>query len=185
VGLADRVAVPIMVAIGIARRVAHVTLRPEGEFSVIDEQLKGAQAALVAIDPRTGYVRALVGGREWNHSNFNRATQARRQPGSAFKPFVYVAAIDNGFHPTDVIVDEPVSFPGGNGELYQPMNYDRQFRGPVTLRYALQQSINIPAIKLLRKVGTSLVGSYARRMGIRSPVGQNLSMLPASHDIRA
>lgn len=141
------------------------------------------QGALVAMDPRTGYVRALVGGRDWNHSNFNRATQARRQPGSAFKPFVYVAAMDNGFHPTDVIVDEPVSFPGGNGELYQPMNYDRQFRGPITLRYALQQSVNIPAIKLLRKVGTSLVGSYARRMGIRSPIGQNLSLALGSSEV--
>ena len=141
------------------------------------------QGALVAVDPRTGYVRALVGGREWNHSNFNRATQARRQPGSAFKPFVYVAAIDNGFRPTDIIVDEPVSFPGANGELYQPGNYDRQFRGPVTLRYALQQSVNIPAIKLLRKVGTSLVGSYARRMGIRSPIGQNLSLALGSSEV--
>lgn len=141
------------------------------------------QGALVALDPRNGYVRALVGGRDWNQSNFNRATQARRQPGSAFKPFVYTAAIDNGFHPTDIIVDEPVSFPGGNGELYQPGNYDHTFRGPVTLRYALQQSINIPAIKLLRKVGTSLVASYARRMGIRSPIGQNLSMALGSSEV--
>jgi penicillin-binding protein 1A len=141
------------------------------------------QGALCAIDPRTGYIRALVGGREWNHSNFNRATQARRQPGSAFKPFVYVAAIDNGFRPTDIIVDEPVSFPGANGELYQPGNYDKTYRGPITLRYALQQSVNIPAIKLLRKVGTSLVGSYARRMGIRSPIGQNLSLALGSSEV--
>ena len=141
------------------------------------------QGALVAIDPRNGYIRALVGGRNWNHSNFNRATQALRQPGSAFKPFVYTAAMDNGFHPSDVIVDEPVSFPGADGELYQPQNYDNTFRGPVTLRYALQQSINIPAIKLLRKVSTSLVGSYARRMGIRSPIGQNLSLALGTSEV--
>ena len=141
------------------------------------------QGAVAAIDPRTGYIRALVGGRNWNHSNFNRATQAQRQPGSAFKPFVYTAAMDNGFHPTDVIVDEPVSFPGADGELYQPQNYDGQYRGAVTLRYALQQSINIPAIKLLRKVSTSLVASYARRMGIRSPVGQNLSLALGSSEV--
>ena len=141
------------------------------------------QGAVVAVDPRTGYIRALVGGRNWNHSNFNRATQAQRQPGSAFKPFVYTAAMDNGFHPTDVIVDEPVSFPGADGELYQPRNYDGQYRGAVTLRYALQQSINIPAIKLLRKVSTSLVASYARRMGIRSPVGQNLSLALGSSEV--
>ena len=77
--------------------------------------------------------------------------------------------MDNGFKPTDIIVDEPVTFPGGNGEPYEPQNYDHQYRGPVTLRYALQQSINIPAIKLLRKVGVSLVASYARRMGIKTP----------------
>jgi penicillin-binding protein 1A len=153
---------------------------PDGRAALKTPYLQGA---LVAMDPRTGYVRALIGGREWNHSNFNRAVQAQRQPGSAFKPFVYVAAMDNGFHPTDVIVDEPVSYPGGNGQLYQPGNYDRQFRGPVTLRYALQQSINIPAIKLLRKVGTSLVASYARRMGIKSPIGQNLSLALGSSEV--
>jgi penicillin-binding protein 1A len=141
------------------------------------------QGAFVALDPRNGHVKALVGGRDWNHSNFNRAVQARRQAGSAFKPFVYTAAIDNGFHPTDIIVDEPVSFPAGDGKLYQPGNYDQTFRGPVTLRYALQQSINIPAIKLLRKVGVSLVASYARRMGIKSPIGQNLSMALGSSEV--
>jgi len=141
------------------------------------------QGALIAIDPHTGEIRALIGGRDFNQSNFNRAIQARRQSGSAFKPFVYVAAMDNGFRPTDVIVDEPVSFPAGDGTLYQPANYDRTFRGPVTLRYALQQSINIPAIKLLRKVGTSLVASYARRLGIKSPIGQNLSMALGSSEV--
>jgi len=141
------------------------------------------QGSLVAIDPRTGYVRALIGGRDWNHSNFNRAVQALRQPGSAFKPFVYTAAIDNGFQPTDIIVDEPVSYVAGNGEMYEPTNYDNKWHGPVTLRYALQKSINIPAIKLLRKVGTSLVASYARRMGIHSEIGQNLSLALGSSEV--
>ncbi len=141
------------------------------------------QGAVVAIDPRNGYVRALVGGRDWNQSNFNRALQARRQPGSSFKPFVYTAAMDNGFKPTDIIVDEPVTFPGGNGKPYAPQNYDHTYRGPVTLRYALQQSINIPAIKLLRKVGVSLVASYARKMGIKTPIGQNLSLALGSSEV--
>ncbi len=141
------------------------------------------QGAFLALDPRNGYIRAMVGGRNWVHSNFNRATQALRQPGSAFKPFIYTAAIDNGFHPNDIIVDEPVSYPSGNGMMYQPGNYDRTFRGPVTLRYALQQSINVPAVKLLRKVGVSLVASYARRMGIRSPIGQNLSMALGTSEV--
>ena len=141
------------------------------------------QGSFVAIDPRNGYIRALVGGRNWVHSNFNRATQALRQPGSAFKPFIYTAAIDNGFHPNDIIVDEPVSYPSGNGMMYQPGNYDRTFRGPVTLRYALENSINIPAVKLLKKVGTSLVASYARRMGIHTPIGQNLSMALGTSEV--
>jgi penicillin-binding protein 1A len=141
------------------------------------------QGAFLAMDPRTGYIRAMVGGREWNHSNFNRATQAHRQPGSAFKVFIYTAAIDNGFQPTDVIVDEPVSYPAGDGTNYEPRNYDQIFRGPITLRYALQQSVNVPAVKLLRKVGTSLVASYARRMGIRSPIQQNLSMALGSSEV--
>jgi membrane carboxypeptidase/penicillin-binding protein len=106
-----------------------------------------------------------------------------RQPGSSFKPFVYAAALDNGFKPTDVIVDEPVTFPGADGLSYEPQNYDRKFRGPITLRYALQESVNIPAIKLLRKVGTSLVASYARRMGIKSPIGQNLSLALGSSEV--
>ena len=161
----------------------HANYVPPAADSTRSGRTPYLQGSLVAIDPRTGYVRALVGGRDWNQSNFNRATQALRQPGSAFKPFVYVAAIDNGFHPTDVIVDEPVSFPGGNGQLYEPQNYDKKFRGPVTLRYALQQSINIPAIRLLRKVGTSLVASYARRMGIRSSLGQNLSLALGSSEV--
>ena len=142
------------------------------------------QGAVVALDPKTGSIRALIGGRDWNESNFNRAVQAARQPGSSFKPFVYAAAMDNGFKPSDTIVDEPVTFPGAEGQPpYEPQNYDRKFRGAITLRYALEESVNIPAIKLLRKVGTSLVASYARRMGIKSPLGQNLSLALGSSEV--
>jgi len=142
------------------------------------------QAAFVAVDARTGAVRALIGGRDWNQSNFNRAVQAQRQPGSAFKPFVYTAAMDNGFKPTDLIVDNPVSFPGGpGGKPYQPQNYDHKYRGTITLRYALQQSVNVPAIKLLHRVGVAQVASYARRMGILSPLGQNLSLALGSSEV--
>jgi penicillin-binding protein 1A len=142
------------------------------------------QGAVVALDAKTGYVRAMVGGRDFRHSSFNRATQARRQPGSSFKPFIYTAAIDNGFQPSDVIVDEPISLPGGlNGAAWTPHNYDGKWHGPVTLRYALQMSINIPAIKLLRKLGVSLVASYARRMGIKSPIQPNLSMALGTSEV--
>ncbi len=142
------------------------------------------QGAFVALDARTGYVRALVGGRDFKASAFNRAVQAKRQPGSAFKPFIYTAAIDNGFQPTDIIEDAPISLPGGaGGAAWTPGNYDRKFSGPVTLRYALQRSINIPAIKLLKKLGVSLVASYARRMGIRSPIHPNLSVALGTSEV--
>jgi penicillin-binding protein 1A len=156
----------------------------EGAGGVAGPVTPYLQGAFVALDAHTGAVRALIGGRDWNHSNFNRAVQAQRQPGSAFKPFVYVAAMDNGFKPTDLIVDAPVSFPGGSGgKPYQPQNYDRKFRGTITLRYALQQSVNVPAVKLLQKVGVAQVSSYARRLGVLSPMGQNLSLALGSSEV--
>jgi penicillin-binding protein 1A len=142
------------------------------------------QGAFVALDVKTGYVRALVGGRDFKASAFNRATQAKRQPGSSFKPMIYTAAIDNGFQPTDVIEDAPISLPGGaNGGAWTPGNYDGKYSGAVTLRYALQRSINIPAIKLLRKLGVSLVASYARRLGIKSTIQPNLSMALGTSEV--
>jgi penicillin-binding protein 1A len=141
------------------------------------------QGAVVIIDPRNGYVKALIGGRDFRDSPFNRAIQAKRQPGSAFKPFIYTAAIDNQFKPSDVIEDEPVSFIGAEGKFWTPHNYDNIFRGPVTLRYALQLSINIPAIKLLRSVGPTTVASYARRMGLRSPIENDLSIALGTSEV--
>jgi penicillin-binding protein 1A len=141
------------------------------------------QGALIAIDPRKGYVKAMIGGRDFEDSPFNRATQAKRQPGSAFKPFVYVAAVDNEFNPSDIIIDEPVSFTGGDGKEWTPQNYDRDFKGPMTLRYALQQSVNIPAIKLLRTLGPTTVASYARRMGIRSRIENVLSVALGTSEV--
>jgi penicillin-binding protein 1A len=146
-------------------------------------QTEYLQGAVVSIDPTNGQIRALIGGRDFNDSNFNRATQASRQPGSAFKPFIYAAGIDNGFTPTDVILDTPVSFRAGNGEEWAPQNYDKQFRGPVTLRAALAHSINVPAAKLLQKLGTSLVTSYAKRMGIRSRLVSDLSLALGTSEV--
>jgi penicillin-binding protein 1A len=141
------------------------------------------QGAIVALDPTNGQIRALVGGRDFNESNFNRAVQASRQPGSAFKPFIYAAAIDNGFSPTDVILDTPVSFKAGNGMDWSPQNYDHKFRGPVTLRAALAHSVNVPAAKLLQKLGTGVVTSYARRMGVRSRLGNDLSLALGTSEV--
>ncbi|MGD8394614.1 MAG: PBP1A family penicillin-binding protein [Candidatus Eiseniibacteriota bacterium] len=135
------------------------------------------QGALLSMDARTGYVHALVGGRSFAESAWNRVTQAHRQPGSAFKPFIYVAAIDNGFRASDIVLDTPVIFQGKTeDDEYRPANYNQTFLGPMTLRFALKKSINIPAIKLLRKVGVSVVAGYARRMGIESPIENVLSV---------
>jgi penicillin-binding protein 1A len=139
-------------------------------------QTEYLQGAAVLLDPKTGNILALIGGRDFNESNFNRAVQAARQPGSAFKPFIYAAAMDNGYTPTEMILDTPVSFRAGNGLDWSPQNYDHKFRGPVTLRQALAQSLNVPAAKLLQKLGTPVVSSYARRMGIRSKLVGDLSL---------
>jgi penicillin-binding protein 1A len=141
------------------------------------------QGAVVCVDPHNGYLKALIGGRDFAQSPFNRAVQAQRQPGSAFKPFIYTAAIDNGFRPTDVIVDAPVSYTAGDGTEWAPRNYDQTWNGAVTLRYALQKSINIPAIKLLRRLGASQVASYARRMGIKSRIGPDLSLALGTSEV--
>jgi penicillin-binding protein 1A len=129
------------------------------------------EGALVALDPETGEIRAMVGGRDYGRSQFNRAVQARRQPGSAFKPFIYAAAFDRGFTPASLLDDYPISYSiPQNGRMveWRPENYDRQFRGPVTLRRALEESINVPTVRLLEAVGIEPVISLAHRMGITS-----------------
>jgi penicillin-binding protein 1A len=135
------------------------------QATVTLEQTPLVEGALVAIDNRTGQIRAMVGGWSFSRSKFNRAVQAYRQLGSTFKPIVYTAAIDRGLTPATIIVDQPVSYPAGSGGLYEPQNYDHKFEGPVTLRRALEQSRNIPAIKMMEEVGPSNVVSYARRFG--------------------
>jgi penicillin-binding protein 1A len=127
------------------------------------------QGALIALDPKTGYIKAMVGGRDFLDSEWNRATQAPRQPGSAFKIFVYTAAIDNGMTTCDIIMDDPIVMenPADTTE-WRPQNFDEEFRGPVTVREALARSINIPAIKVGDRIGQETVIRYAHRMGIRS-----------------
>lgn len=129
------------------------------------------EGALVSLDPATGQIRAMVGGRDYARSQFNRAVQARRQPGSAFKPFVYAAAFENGFTPASLMDDFPISYSiPQNGQIveWRPENFDHLFRGPVTLRRALEESINVPTVRLLEAVGVEPVISLAHRMGITS-----------------
>src|ERR1700678_1667606 len=129
------------------------------------EQDSGAEGALVAIENATGEIKAMVGGRDFNLSKFNRATQALRQVGSSFKPYVYTAVIDEGGSPDDTIVDAPITFQTASGP-YTPHNYDDKFEGTITLRRALAQSRNIPALKLADRMGIKTVIDYAHRFGL-------------------
>jgi penicillin-binding protein 1A len=142
------------------------TLPDSGRATVTLEQVPIIEGALVAIDNRTGQILAMVGGFSFTRSKFNRATQAYRQLGSTFKPFVYTAAIDRGLTPTSILVDAPASFDAGAGQPpYTPGNYDGRYEGPVTLRRALEQSRNIPAVRVMDMLGPRQVVSYARRFG--------------------
>ncbi|HEV8352633.1 MAG TPA: penicillin-binding protein 1A [bacterium] len=141
------------------------------------------QGALVAIDPRTGSIRAMIGGYDYERSQFNRAWQARRQAGSAFKPFVYTAAVEQGWRPSKILYDTPLRYGGVGGEPWVPRNYDRRYRGAVTLRYALEHSINVPAIKTIAEIGPERVVDVARRMGIASPLRPDLTLALGSSEV--
>ncbi len=129
------------------------------------------EGAVLAIDNRTGQIKTMVGGFSFERSKFNRATQALRQVGSAFKPFVYTTAIDRGYTPSTLLQDSPVTYPGGPGQPpYSPQNYERDFWGPITVRRALEHSRNVPAIKLMDALGPKQVIAYARRFGLTAPL---------------
>ncbi len=153
------------------------TITPDGTLSGSIEQPPSLEGALLAIENRTGRILAMVGGYSFDRSKFNRATQASRQVGSAFKPFVYTAAIDRGYTPVSLIVDAPVAFTAGpNQPPYSPQNYDHEFWGPVTLRRALEQSRNVPAVKMMDQLGPQQVIAYARRVGLTSPIPPYLAV---------
>src|SRR5579862_1073322 len=158
---------PGILKVGDVVYVKILSLPLEGKSRVQLEQDSGVQGALMAVDNATGGIKAMVGGRDFNESKFNRATQALRQVGSSFKPYVYTAAIDQGAKPDDTIVDAPVMFQTVSGP-YVPHNYDEKFEGTITLRRALAQSRNIPALKLADQMGIKTVIEYARRFGITS-----------------
>jgi penicillin-binding protein 1A len=150
----------------------------KGQYTQVTlEQAPIVEGALVAIDNRTGQIRAMVGGFDFARSKFNRATQARRQVGSLFKPVLYSAAIDKGFTAETVFIDEPVSYIAGpNQPPYRPLNYDRKYEGPVTLRHALEDSRNIPAVKALEAIGPDQVIGYAKRLGLTGNYQPYLSL---------
>ncbi|MGH7334134.1 MAG: penicillin-binding transpeptidase domain-containing protein, partial [Candidatus Rokuibacteriota bacterium] len=142
------------------------------------------EGAIVTIEPQTGYVRAMVGGYDFFRSEFNRAVQAKRQPGSAFKPFVYVAALEAGLTPATRVEDAPVSYAvGPNGNPWKPENYDRKFRGVTTLQQAIEESVNVVTVKLQERVGVNRTVQVARRFGIQSALAANLSLALGTSDL--
>ena len=142
------------------------------------------QGALIAMEPRTGHIKTLVGGVNFLENQFNRAVQSRRQPGSAFKPIVYAAALDKGYTTTTMIIDSPLIFKiKSDKEFWEPRNYDLEFKGPVTLRKALTYSRNIITIRILQDIGVNYVISYARQLGIVSPLNRDLSLALGSSGI--
>ena len=144
-----------------------LSLQDNGQAKVSLEQDSGAQGGLIAIDNASGEIKAMVGGRDFEESKFNRVTQAMRQGGSSFKPYVYTAAIEQGSSPNDTILDAPVMFQSGSS-TYVPHNFDEKFEGNITLRRALLMSRNIPALKLADQLGIKTVIDYAHRFGISS-----------------
>lgn len=147
-------------------------------LKVAVELKRSVQGALLCMDAKTGELRAMVGGRDFTRSEYNRATQARRQPGSCFKPLIYTAAFDKGITAAKIYVDEPLSFKGAmpDGGEWNPQNFDREYHGPTSLRTALVHSRNIVTIKLLQEIGVDYAADYAANMGIISPLARNLSL---------
>ncbi|UCF30717.1 MAG: PBP1A family penicillin-binding protein [bacterium] len=141
------------------------------------EQEPAVEGALVCMEAATGQVMAMVGGYDFRRSEFNRATQARRQPGSAFKPIVYSAAMDSGFTPSSIIIDSPIIYDDPTEELkWKPANYSERFYGPTTLRTGLVKSRNVITIKLVQKLGIETVIQYARQFGLDTELPEDLSI---------
>jgi penicillin-binding protein 1A len=139
-------------------------------------QVPEVSGALVAMDPWTGRVLSLVGGFSFDQSQFNRATQALRQPGSSFKPFVYAAALDNGYTPSTVVMDAPIEVDQGPGVgVWRPENYSHKFYGPQTLRFGIEHSRNVMTVRLAQDVGMPLIGEYAKRFGVYDDLPPYLS----------
>jgi penicillin-binding protein 1A len=134
-----------------------------GQFRL--RQVPEVSGAIVAMDPQTGRVLAMAGGFSYDQSQFNRATQALRQPGSSFKPLVYAAALDNGYTPSTVVLDAPIEIDTGTG-IWAPENYTRKYYGPSTLRFGIEQSRNVMTVRLAQDIGMPLIGEYAKRFGV-------------------
>ena len=172
------------IALGSVIEVSVVTpdVNKAGAVFALDQEPE-AQAALFAMDPKNGAVRAMVGGYDFKKSQFNRAMQARRNPGSAFKPIIYAAAIDKGMTPASIIDDSPVEYDSGGEKSWKPKNYDNIYRGPVTMRGALTNSINVVSVKILERIGVGYAIEYAKKLGITASLANNLTLALGSSSL--
>ena len=158
----------------VAGDVVYVDPLPSNNGQYRLRQVPEVSGAIVAMDPWTGRVLSLVGGFSYDQSQFNRATQALRQPGSSFKPFVYAAALDNGYTPSTVVMDAPIEVDTGAG-IWKPENYSRKFYGPQTLRFGIVHSRNVMTVRLAQDVGMPLIAEYAKRFGVYDDLPPYLS----------
>jgi penicillin-binding protein 1A len=157
----------------------EIEQRQKHRLRETDPMLDGA---LVCFESETGYIRAMVGGRDFRKSQFNRVTQARRQSGSAFKPIIFASALDRGYTPASIVIDAPIVFEFGN-KSWKPKNFDDKFSGPTTLRNALSHSINVVTVKIARDIGIDYIRDYAKNLGITSPLHDNLAMALGSSSL--
>jgi len=155
--------------------VVTADINKDGALFALD-QTPEVQAALVSLDPRTGGVKAMVGGYDFKKSQFNRAIQAKRNAGSALKPIIYAAALDKGLTPATIIEDAEVEYPDGSGGTWKPQNYDHEFRGPVSMREALTYSINIVSVKIMEQIGAQYVVEYGKKLGFTTTLPANLAL---------
>ncbi len=148
------------------------------------EQTPKVQGALLCLEAGTGQVKVMVGGRDFRDSQFNRAIQSRRQPGSSFKPIIYAAAIDKGFTPATVMIDSPIAFQDEESDSsWKPQNYDRKYSGQILLRNALEKSVNVVTVKILQDIGVGYAIDYAKKLGITSTLERNLSIALGSSGV--
>ncbi|MDR1044562.1 MAG: PBP1A family penicillin-binding protein [Candidatus Adiutrix sp.] len=164
-------------------RVADLNAQ-SGRFDLVTAPPPDLQGGLVLMENKTGRVLAIIGGRDFGQSQFNRAIQARRQPGSSFKPIVYTAAVDNGYTEASIVYDTPVSYPQGPGmPPWRPKNYSGRHSGAMTLYDALRSSINIVAVKICEVISPQVVAEYARKMGINSPLVERLPLALGASEV--
>ena len=166
------------------RRIDDKKEPPEVVVSLEEEP--EAQSALLCIDPHNGVVKAMVGGRDYRASEFNRAIQSRRSPGSAFKPIIYAAGLDHGLTPASIFLDTPIVYKDSGEDWsasWKPHNYEQKFYGPTTMRQALIHSRNLVTIKMLRQIGIQTVIDYARTLGIKSPLNADLTLALGSSGV--